>query len=179
MVTRHDSQGMPSIHELEQDIRLEHLPPFDADDRALFVDRVLPVGLGFDAYARGEYQPVRSWARTAFAVDVHVSAEALELTCRAPELEKRLRFDHGGGLTVAYRWDPAAFPLEACFAPEISLAHPLELTCAPAADVWSFPIATVSKSERGLDETVQGHSFTPRFPAGVSEARIEVPPPSA
>jgi hypothetical protein len=42
--------------------------------------------------------------------------------------------------------------------------------------VWSFPIATVSKSERGLDETVQGQSLTPRWPVALGEARIEVTP---
>jgi alpha-amylase/4-alpha-glucanotransferase-like protein len=76
---------------------------------------------------------------------------------------------------VTYRWDAARLPAAAWFAPEISLAHPLELTCAPEAEVWSFPIATVSKSERGLDETVQGRSLTPRWPVALGEARIEIP----
>jgi hypothetical protein len=44
----------------------------------------------------------------------------------------------------------------------------------PAADVWSFTIATVSKSERGLDETVQGHSVTPRWSVALGLARVEL-----
>ena len=76
---------------------------------------------------------------------------------------------------MTYRWDAAGLPVGAWFAPEISLAHPLELTCAPETDVWSFPIATVSKSERGLDETVQGRSLTPRWPAPLGAAQIEIP----
>jgi len=116
-----------------------------------------------------------SWAAEPVAAEVRATGEAVEVTCRALGLEKRLRFAAGGGLTVTYRWDAARLPATAWFAPEISLAHPLELMCAPEADVWSFPIATVSKSERGLDETVQGRSLTPRWPAALGEARIEIP----
>ncbi|MGH7547962.1 MAG: alpha-amylase/4-alpha-glucanotransferase domain-containing protein, partial [Gemmatimonadales bacterium] len=98
----------------------------------------------------------------------------VEVTCRARQLEKRLRFDAAGGLTVTYRWDPTGLPEDALFAPEISLAHPLELQYMPDAAVWAFPIATVSKSERGLDETIQGESLTPRWSVALGKARIEL-----
>src|SRR5207249_4737670 len=141
----------------------------------LFVARVLPADVPLDVYASGEDDPAVSWAAEPVAAEVRATGEAVEVTCRALGLEKRLRFAAGGGLTVTYRWDAARLPATAWFAPEISLAHPLELMCAPEADVWSFPIATVSKSERGLDETVQGRSLTPRWPAALGEARIEIP----
>jgi 4-alpha-glucanotransferase len=174
--------GTPSIHDIEKGVRLERLPPVDADDRAMFVDRVLPGPLPLGAYSRGEYEPHTSWARCRFAADVQHSRDAVEVVCRPEEdgagaqglVEKRLRFAASGAVTVTYRWDPAAFPLGALFAPEISLAHPLELRYTPVADVWSFPIATVSKSERGLDETVQGQSVTPRWPVALGEARVEL-----
>ena len=174
----------PSIHDIEKGLRFERLPPVDADDRALFVDRVLPGPLPLVAYSRGEYEPHTSWARSVFAVEVQHSGDAVEIVCRPGKsgagaqglIEKRLRFSSTGALAVTYRWDPAAFPPSAWFAPEISFSHPLELRCAPAADVWSFPIATVSKSERGLDETVQGQSLTPRWSAGLGEARIDMTP---
>jgi 4-alpha-glucanotransferase len=166
--------GTPSIHEIEKGVRLDRLPPVDRDARALFVDRVLPGDLTYDAYASGEYDPIASWAGAPMEADIRTEAEVVELICRARQLEKTLRFDAAGGLTVSYRWDPAAFPADALFAPEISLAHGLELKCAPAADLWSFPIATVSKSERGLDETVQGTSLTPRWPAALGHAQIEL-----
>ena len=144
----------------------------------MFVDRVLADALGKDAYTRGEYQPLASWARTPFTADVLHQGGAVEIACRpaAVGFEKRLRFTAAGQLTVAYRWDPAALPTGACFAPEISLAHPLELRCTPVTDVWSFPITTVAKSERGLDETVQGLSLTPRWPVALGEARVELTP---
>ena len=166
--------GTPSIHDIEKRVRLDQLPPVDRDARALFVERVLPGALTLDVYAGGDYQPIVSWAGIPVAVDVRTVGAAVEVTCRAPQLEKRIRCDAGGGLTVSYRWDAAAFPQDALFAPEVSLARPLELTCVPTADVWSFPVATVSKSERGLDETVQGHSLTPRWPVGLAEARVEI-----
>src|SRR6059036_2789491 len=153
-------------------------PPRSTQPTTLFpyttLFRSLPGALTLDVYAGGAYQPIVSWAGIPVAVDVRTVGAAVEVTCRAPQLEKRIRCDAGGGLTVSYRWDAAAFPQDALFAPEVSLARPLELTCVPTADVWSFPVATVSKSERGLDETVQGHSLTPRWPVGLAEARVEI-----
>jgi hypothetical protein len=87
-------------------------------------------------------------------------------------LEKRVRCDQAGRLTVSYRWDPAAFPHDAFFCPEISVSRPLELAMAPKAEIWSFPFATVARSERGFEETVQGTSYTPRWPIRVAEARV-------
>ena len=168
--------GTPSIHEIEKAVRLERLPPIDRDARAMFVDRVLPGGLTFDAYAAGAYQPVASWAGAPVEADVRAGGDVVEVACRARHLEKRLRFDARGGLIVTYRWDPAMFPADALFAPEISVAHGLALTYAPEGEVWSFAIATVSKSERGLDETVQGRSLTPRWPVALGGARIDIVP---
>jgi hypothetical protein len=87
-------------------------------------------------------------------------------------LEKRVRFDESGDLTVSYRWDPSAFPHDAFFCPEISVSRQLAFDVAPKADIWSFPFATVARSDRGFEETVQGTSYTPRWPVGVTAARL-------
>ncbi|MBI1966900.1 MAG: DUF1926 domain-containing protein [Gemmatimonadetes bacterium] len=173
--------GAPSIHDLARLPHLSQAPPLDGDDRAMFLDRILPGDLPVDAYARGDYRPLHSWARTTFEVSVAASPESVELVCRVPTgavgaglREKRLRFDAQGGITVAYRWDPAAFAPAAFFAPEISLARALDLKCTPGAEVWSYPITTVAQSERGLEETLQGTSFTPRWPVAVSAGRVEL-----
>jgi hypothetical protein len=156
------------------------LPPIDADDRVLFVDRLLPADLSLEHYSDGERRTVRSWARTPFAAEVSASAEAVTVSCRAPGggeaggLTKQLRFDARGGLRVTYRWDAAAFPPGTVFAPEISVSRVVPLECTPAADVWSFPITTVAKSERGLDETVQGHSLTPRWPVSAGGGQVDI-----
>ncbi|MEK6769417.1 MAG: alpha-amylase/4-alpha-glucanotransferase domain-containing protein [Gemmatimonadota bacterium] len=167
-------EGTPSIQEIEHALSLRQLPPFDPEERAMFVDRVLPGGLSKDDYARGAYQAVRSWAREAFAAEVTGSAEGVEVHLTADALAKRLRFEAGGALSVHYTWDPAAFPADAFFAPEISLFRPLELRCTPETELWSFPVATVAKSERGLDQTVQGESLTPRWPVAAGGGSIVV-----
>lgn len=171
------SAGTPSIHDLERSSRVERLPPVDPEDRALFVDRVLPGGVTLDMYSSGKFHPTRSWARTPYDVVVDRSTQAVEVVLRPQQhagLEKRVRFTPSGGLTVTYRWDAAAFPPDAFFCPEISTSRQVELDLEPLAEVWSFPLVTLSRSERGFEQTVQGHSYTPRWPRGVAEARLQV-----
>ena len=172
-----DGGGAPSIHDIEKGLRLDALPPIDPEDRALCVDRMLGADVSFEAYARGEYQAVRSWARRALEATIERLPDAVVIRCRGVDglIEKQLRFGQDGSLTVQWRWDPAAFGTGTWFAPELSLAAALALTCEPAADVWTFPIATVSKSERGLDQTVQGTSYTPRWPVAGGAARVDLP----
>jgi len=175
------TDGTPSIHELEQMVRLQRLPPIDPTDRALFVDRVLSRDVPLDAYAGGAFESVACWSRTAFLVSVERSDHAVEVVlCPMPDLappgagllEKRIRLDQSGELSVRYHWDPAAFPAEAFFCPEVSLSREVELALEPAGDVWRFPVTTVSRSERGFEETVQGYSCTPRWPIRAGEARL-------
>jgi len=173
------ADGTPSIHDLEQMVRLERLPPIDHCDRVLFVDRVLRADLTLDGYAGGAFESVACWARSVFNASVEESAKAVEIVLRpmpnaspAGLIEKRIRVDRDGELTVRYRWDPAAFPADALFCPEISVSSEVELDLTPTSDVWRFPVATVSRSERGFEETVQGQSYTPRWPIRVGEARL-------
>lgn len=178
------SEGTPSIHDLERGLTVAESPPTDAEDRALLVDRVLPGDLAFEVHARGQYRAVRSWARAPLIADVLVAEGSLEIVLRPTPgaesdlLEKRISFGEHGELAVRYRWDPSRFPPDTVFAPELSLGYELHLATTPAAEVWSFPIATVAKSERGLDETIQGVSLTPRWPIAVGEAEIRLSLPS-
>src|SRR5213596_373589 len=175
----HTTDGAPSIHDIEAAARLQRLPPIDPSDRALFVDRVLPSSVTLDAYMSGAFDSVGCWAHTAFRAAAEQSAHAVEVVLHpaslpAGLLEKRIRLDQAGELTVRYRWDPKAFPPDAFFCPEISVSPQVDLDLTPAADVLNFPIATVSRSERGFEETVQGYSYTPRWPIGAGEARLTV-----
>src|SRR5918992_3704091 len=45
--------GTPSIHDIEEGIRLDRRPPVDLEDRALFLERVLPGDLSLEHYASG------------------------------------------------------------------------------------------------------------------------------
>jgi 4-alpha-glucanotransferase len=181
--TRDAESGAPSIHDIEEGILLDHRPPLDADDRALFVDRVLPAGLDVSQYATGDYQAIRSWARTPVAFTIERHAQAIEITCSSanPEglgtaLHKQLRFGADGTLSVAYRWDRSLGQPDDLFASELSLFAALELRTDPLADIWAFPIETVAKSERGLDRTRQGDSVTLRWPVSLGGAIIEIDP---
>jgi len=156
--------------------------PYDADDRALFVDRVLPAELTLEAYAAGRYTPLRSWARTPLSRRIEAGPDGrhVDVVLEGEGLEKRIRVAADGALAVSYRWDAAGLPAGARFAPEISLAGALDLVAEPSAELWRFPIETVAKSERGLERTVQGESLTPVWPASVGGARVELRlPPGA
>jgi 4-alpha-glucanotransferase len=169
--------GTPSIHEIEEGIRLDQRPPLDADDRALFVDRVLPGGLDLDQYASGDYWPVRSWAAARHNFVINSLPDGVEIVCRADAITKRLKFSPDGGLTVSYDWSATAGGEGDRFAVELSLSAPLEIRTEPTAEVWTFPIQTVAKSERGLDRTRQGDSITLRWPVELGSATIEVQVP--
>ena len=58
------------------------------------------------------------------------------------------------------------------FATEISTAEPVELRPEPEAEMWSFPIITIVRSEREIAEETQGVSLTPRWSVGAGEALV-------
>jgi len=159
--TAHTSDGTPSIHDIERASRLQQLPPVDQVDRALFVDRVV---------ASDGNTEIASWG--AFDVSVKTTGKTVDLVLRSGSLEKRMSFGPSGALTVSYRWDPAAYPSDAFFCTEISVSAKLAL------DVTPVPFATVSRSEKGFEETVQGFSYTPRWPASAGEARLTLVQPT-
>jgi alpha-amylase len=174
--------GAPSIHDLEAALRLEERPPLDADDRAIGVDRVLAPDLAADAYARGGYAVVRSWARTPAHFQISQSHGIVEIRLRlhgadGSPLLKAIRIAGDGKIELVYQWTPEPDQGDALFAPELSLFRPLTLGYAPDPDVWTFPIETVAKSERGLDRTRQGESVTPRWAFHLGAARLELGPP--
>jgi hypothetical protein len=173
----HDG-GTPSIHDIEEGIRLDQRPPLDADDRALLVDRVLPAELELDHYASGEFWPVRSWASAHHRYHIDRTPEAVNIVCEGATLSKQFRFSVDGSLIVGYSWDVSVAKAEDRFAVELSLFAPLELRTDPVADIWKFSIETVAKSERGLDRTRQGESITFRWPVQLGAATIEIQVPA-
>jgi alpha-amylase/alpha-mannosidase (GH57 family) len=170
--------GMPSIHEMEEGVRFRTLPPFDEDDRALTVERVLTADLSEETYALGDYEPIRSWARAPME-SAHARTNRsveIDLTARSMGgLSKTIRLSREGDLEITYRWDPASFPADARFAPELSLAADLAPELEPPTETWRYEIRSVSRSERGTEETVQGWSVTPLWPARLGEARVRIP----
>jgi hypothetical protein len=177
---RDAENGTPSIHDIEEGIRLYHRPPVDADDRALLLERVLPRGLELGAYSAGEYWPAHSWARNHCGFRIEQDRDLIEIVCAFRNsgaeitLEKRLGFSPDGSLRVSYRWSASGGQADDLFTTELSLFAPLDIRTEPAADVWTFPIETVAKSERGLDRTRQGESITLRWPFHVGGATVDI-----
>ena len=98
----------------------------------------------------------------------------MEIVCTGDGIEKRIRFAENGAITVSWIWDPSAFEPTARFASEISLFRPLDIVGIPDAVTWSAPVATVSKSEKGLDRTVQGESVTLLWSAALGAATLGI-----
>ena len=113
---RSDSGGTPSIHDLEKGVRLQRLPPVDAHDRAMLVDRVL-AGPLLQGGLCGEYRALASWAGTPFATKAYRRAETPWRSCAGPAGGTRWRGIvreaapvRRGRTLHEYRWNPAAFP---------------------------------------------------------------------
>jgi hypothetical protein len=174
-----EEAGTASIHDIEE-ARMGVRPPLDTEDRALFVDRILPRGVTLEDYVRGQSWAILSWARQRCAYAVERRKGGVEIVCTLPDgrsrLEKRLWCDAEGHLAVSWRWDSAAAEPGDLFATELSVAGPVALVAAPAADEWRFEIETVAKSERGLDRTRQGESITLRWPVELAAASVELRP---
>lgn len=147
----------------------------DGEDRVLSVERVLPDALRRESYERGDYVAARTWSREPFTARADASAGGVEIVLRATGLGKRYRFPSSGPILIEYRWDVAALGGGGgWFAPELSLAHPVTIRCVPEAERWEHDLVTVSKSEQGLEQTVQGRSITVRWPIAAGEGRIEL-----
>lgn len=185
-----DSSKAPSIHDLEGELRFAKLPPVDSEDRALFLDRVLPGHLDPETYQQGRYQALFSWAGESLdllainevegTVDdgkPSQSTRSVEISLGSSmekKLEKRIRFSPDGGVEVLYHWDPSEFPEDSLFTTELSMGADAEVLAVPDSSFWRFPISTFSKSERGFDETVQGESVTIRWPISTGWGRVRV-----
>ena len=169
----HD-QGMASIHELEHAMTLIERPAIDLDDRSFFVDRILSSDVTAERHARAEYAPVKSWARSRLDFKVIEMPDAIEVVCIGDGIEKRIRFSENGEIGVSWTWNPLAVEADARFASEISLFRPLAIVSNPSATAWNAPVETVSKSEKGLDRTVQGESVTLLWNAALGGASLRV-----
>lgn len=169
--------GVPSIHDLEHGLALDELPPVDVDDRAIFLERVLPADVGADQVERGEYEPLVSFADTPMRDEVTVTGEVVRIVLRAPndKLAKTLEFSADGRVHTRLEWDAAAYPESAWFTTELSLSRDHDLADLNGAEVWRYTIETMSRSERGFDRTRQGVSHLVRWRVGQGSAGLEIP----
>jgi hypothetical protein len=168
------NHGAPSIHDLEQGLTLESLPPEDRDTRAIFIERVLAPDVTLEQYQEATYEPVASAARLRMTHEVASATGRVEITLRSEDgrLEKRLTIFATGAVRASFAWDATAFPGGVWFTTELSLAREVVLDASEGAEVWQHPIETVAKSERGLERTLQGVSYLVRWP--VAQGRGDV-----
>jgi alpha-amylase len=170
----------PSTHDVEPGLRLTALPPRDTVTRALFVDRVLAGDVSESPFAVGDYAPLVSWADAPFSWEIVPAGPDIEITLRPDPshglASKTYRFAPAGGVTVTYRWAAEAFPRDAWFTTEVSLARSVAALADPPGERWTYPITTVAKSERGLEETTQGVALLFRWPAHVGLATVTLEP---
>ncbi len=171
--------GTPSIHELEPGLRLGALPPVDHHVRSLLDERVLDADVDEPRYHAAEYRPIATWATAPVDLEIVTDDAAIVVRMHPHGSDrlnmKELTFRADGTLAVRYRWAPEAFTTAAWFAPEISTATEVRLRGDPEPTaLWRAPIATVAKSERGLEETTQGHSATPVWPIALGEAVLTI-----
>jgi hypothetical protein len=94
------TESAPSIHDIEGSLALAELPPADRDDRALFIERVLPAWTTIDAYAQGEYEPLASTARLSMSAEVEFAGDSVIVSLRANDdsISKRLTFFPDGSV---------------------------------------------------------------------------------
>jgi len=172
-----DQGGTPSIHHTETASALDELPPVDAFDRALFVERI--VALGADGSESGA-TALRSWAAEPLLMNrcqVDEHSARIVLVDADGDLEKALTFDTGGRLQVDYSWDECSEHADAYFAVELSFGdEPVLEYEPPPAHVWTNPIQTVSRTEDGLTESRQGTAVTLLWPVSVGRATVRVLP---
>ena len=168
--------GTASIHDIEKAARLKELPPADLEPRAILVERLIPGDVDAGGYASARYKALRSWATTAMRASVTQTADRLSVMLQGDGLEKTLEFDAAGCLSVSYQWDASGVPAGALFAPELSVSRSVPVRLRPETGIWRSEITTVARSERGFEETVQGFSITPRWPADLGGAGLELGP---
>ena len=150
--------------------------PADHDTRAVLVDRMLPGNQSVDDLKSGHCRLLHSWARTPMeVVQVTPGASELCLELQGDGLRKSLSFTADGTLRATMTWDARRFEPGARFSTELSLIREVPLVLEPAGELKRYPINTVAKSERGLEETLQGIAHVALWPAETGSATLVVP----
>lgn len=167
--------GTASIHDLEQSLRLEVRPAIDPHDRAIGVERLLPADTTAERLEAGAVSATRSWARERMSCTVRMVGHEVRILLAAGDtsLVKELRITPDGSVAISWRWAPSS---ARWFSTELSLAGPLQAVAEPVAELVTYPIETVAKSEKGFDRTRQGESLTFLWPASQGSAQLIISP---
>jgi hypothetical protein len=174
--TVESAPGTRSMHDSERGLTLVEPTPRDAVPRALFLERVLATHVGTTALAGGTAPVLWGWADRALAWDVAAGGGEVRVLLTDPTdaaFRKTYVFSADGLQAVEFAWGPAAEE-DRCFTSEVSHRGPIAFEATPAAEVWTYPIESVAKSERGLERTLQGTATLLRWSAAAGAARVRV-----
>jgi len=167
--------GPPSIHDLEELVEFEQLPPLDLEARAFLTEYVLPGDASRESGPAPDAAPLRRWAQSPFEVTTMPRDGLLRCRLCGPGLDKDIAVRADGSLEVGYRWDTAGLDPGAWFVAEISSGFPLRHE-APEAATWNYPLQTTIKSERGPERTTQGRAMAAAWPIGRGSAMLRIRP---
>jgi 4-alpha-glucanotransferase len=174
--TVESAPGEWSVHDSDRGLTLVESTPLDAAPRALFLERILSSDVGTGALAGGKAPAVTGWAGRALAWEVTGGAGGLRVLLTDPTdagFRKTYVFTAEGLRAVEFAWSPSPEENHR-FTSEASHHGPLALEATPAAEVWTYPIESVAKSERGLERTLQGTATLLRWDASLGAARVRV-----
>lgn len=167
------ADGAPSIHDLEERLVLDALPPVDDRGRALAVERVVGGACTVDRFMDGTVADLADWGGPASGVQIEDADGLVRIRMTWPGRTKEVRVGAGGEVEVLLTWDAAALPEGARVTSEWSLFAPTPLK-TDAPEQWRYDVETVAKSERGFDRTVQGEAVVFVWPAGAGGGRVRV-----
>ncbi len=174
--TVESAPGARSLDDSERGLTLFELPPLDPTPRALFLERMLGAHVGAAALANGTAPVTLGWADRPLAWEVAGDAAHLQVVLTDPSdprYRKTYVFTPAGLDAVEFVWSPQE-SADLGFTTEVSHQGPLALVPTLGAEVWSYPIESVAKSERGLERTAQGTATLLRWPASLGVARVRV-----
>ncbi|MHB1328871.1 MAG: alpha-amylase/4-alpha-glucanotransferase domain-containing protein, partial [Gemmatimonadales bacterium] len=120
--------GAPSIHDLEEQLELASLPPFDDYPRALFQERLLGAVGSAEELAARVVEIRKDWGGQIGRLEAEPpdhTAPRLSFRIVFEGMAKRITVDEDGSLTVEFTWDGTdEVPW---FATELSVAGPVEI----------------------------------------------------
>jgi len=170
-----NSAGAPSIHHLEESLRLAQLPPADRWPRAIGLESIVgPVEAVAD-WVAGAIPRLRDWGGANGGSTAGLEAGVAVIRTQFDGLRKTIRIDDRGRLRVEFEWD--ALPGATWFTTEWSLAHEVTIRTDATAR-WGYPIETIAKSERGFDRTIQGQALVLGWSIGSGRGFVEAENPT-
>lgn len=172
---RGETSGTESIHDLEEQLKLERLPPFDQFPRALFQERVVGTVADATAWSTGDVVVERHWLDRAAEPVIDVREGSVVIDLALGGLRKTLTLRADGTIEARFVWEPGSDTPGGWFTTELSVAGAIVLE-TNATMTWRYPIDTVAKSEKGFDRTTQGEAIVLGWKVGTGSGQVTIRP---